>query len=181
MRKISAADKCKCLRLIRVIRVYPRREKSEFGGAMAWNERVLKYEKLTERVIGIFYEVYNELGFGFLESVYREAMLLALRQAGLQVAKEVPIDVYFRGQLIGKFFVDLWVEAVLLLELKSCRCLDSAHEAQLLNELRATDAEVGLLLNFGPKPDFKRLVFDNSRKRRLSQNKEENFAADERG
>ena len=131
---------------------------------MAWNERVLKYEALTETVIGVFYDVYNELGFGFLESVYREAMFLALQQAGLCVQKEVPIDVYFRAQLVGKFFVDLWVEGVLLLELKSMRCIDSAHEAQLLNELRATDAEVGLVLNFGPKPTFRRLVFENSRK-----------------
>ena len=148
---------------------------------MAWNERVLKYEELTSRVLGIFYDVYNELGFGFLESVYREAMYLALRQAGLRVEMEVPINVYFRGQLVGKFFADLWIEDVLLLELKSMRCLDSAHEAQLLNELRATDAEVGLVLNFGPKPDFKRLVFDNARKRRCAQSTEKNFAADRRG
>ena len=148
---------------------------------MAWNERVLKYEELTSRVIGIFYDVYNELGFGFLESVYREAMLLALRAAGLRAEKEVKIVVYFRGQIVGKFSVDLWVEDVLLLELKSTRCLDPGHEAQLLNELRATDAEVWLLLNFGPKPEFKRLVFDNARKRRVEASEVRDVAADERG
>src|SRR5262249_52006559 len=100
---------------------------------MAWNERDLKYEELTSRVIGVFYDVYNELGFGFLESVYREAMLLALRECGIRAEKEVQIKVYFRGQLVGKFCLDLWVEDVLLLELKSARSLDSAHEAQLLN------------------------------------------------
>jgi len=125
----------------------------------------MKHEELTSRVIGVFFDVYNELGFGFIESVYREAMLIALRAAGLNAEKEVPINVYFRGQLVGRFFADIVVEGSLLLELKSARAVEPVHEAQLLNELRATEAEVGLLLNFGPKPEFKRMVFDNERKR----------------
>jgi GxxExxY protein len=147
---------------------------------MRWDKRVLRYEELTSRVIGIFYDVYNELGFGFLESVYREAMYLALQEAGLKVRKEVPINVYFRGVIVGKFFADLWVEEVLLLELKSARALDGAHEAQLLNELRATDAEVGLVLNFGPKPDFKRMIFDNARKQSGGTRGTGNLATDKR-
>jgi len=126
--------------------------------------RGLKHKELTEKIIGVFYEVYNELGHGFLESVYEEAMAVALPQAGLKVERQVPLRVTFRGTVIGDFRADLLVESSVLLELKAGRELEPAHEAQLLNYLRATEIEVGLLLNFGPKPQFKRLVFENSRK-----------------
>jgi GxxExxY protein len=125
----------------------------------------LKHEELTGRIIKVFYDVYNELGFGFAESVYKKAMALALPQAGMRVAVKMPITVLFRGVSVGEFEPDLTVETSVILELKSVRALDPAHEAQLLNYLRATDIEVGLLLNFGPKPQMKRLVFDNPRKR----------------
>lgn len=124
----------------------------------------LKHRDLTERVIGIFYDVYNELGCGFLESVYGNAMLLALRQAGLAAEAHVPAPVWFRGALVGDFRADIVVERKLLLELKAARCIEPVFEAQLLNYLRATPLEIGLLLNFGPKPEFKRMVFDNDRK-----------------
>lgn len=123
-----------------------------------------KHGELTERIIGIFYEVYNELGHGFLESVYQEAMLLALRAAGLCAEKEVHIPVWFRGQAVGDFRADLLVENKVILELKAVRVLEPLHEAQLLHYLRATEVEVGLLLNFGQTPVFKRLAFDNARK-----------------
>ena len=128
-----------------------------------------KHVQLTEKIIGVFYEVYNELGFGFLESVYEQAMCIALRQGGLCVECQVPINVYFRGVEVGFFKADMLVEGVILLELKSARALEPAHESQLANELRATDIEVGLLLNFGPTPEVKRVAFDNERKVRTKK------------
>src|SRR5215212_920475 len=128
------------------------------------NERGFKYPVLTQKIIGVFYEVYNELGTGFLESVYQKSLTLALTSEGLTVCSRVDIPVWFRGHQVGKFEGDLLVENCVLLELKAVRALDSSHQAQLLNYLRATDVEVGLLLNFGPKPEFKRVAYDNSRK-----------------
>lgn len=125
----------------------------------------MKHEQLTGKIIEVFYEVYNELGHGFLESVYEASMRLALVQAGLFVAPRKPLEVWFRGVIVGVFEPDITVENLVILELKSARVIDPAHEAQLLNYLRATEIEVGLLLNFGPKPEFKRMVFDNERKR----------------
>ena len=126
---------------------------------------IFKHQELTRKIIGVFYDVYNELGHGFLESVYQAAMLIALSEAGLRVETQVPIAVYFRGNRVGDFRADLMVESAVLLELKAARAPDPSHEAQLLNYLRATEIEVGLLLNFGVKPEFKRLAFDNERKR----------------
>lgn len=127
-------------------------------------ETALKHSALTEKIIGTFYDVYNELGHGFLESVYEEAVAIALRQSGLSVERQVPITVWFRGQAIGEFRADLLIEHKVLVELKSVKSLDKAHEAQLLHYLRATEMEVGLLLNFGEHPQFRRMLFDNERK-----------------
>lgn len=124
-----------------------------------------KYFQLTQQIIGVYYDVYNELGMGFLESVYQRSLALALKSAGLEVCSRIDIPVWFRGQQVGQFEGDLLVEKCVLLELKAARALNSAHQAQLLNYLRATEIEVGLLLNFGPKPEFKRVAYDNSRKR----------------
>ena len=107
-----------------------------------------------------FYDVHNELGYGFLESVYREALTFVLGAQGHQVVQERPVDVHFRGKLIGTFRADMVVDEKIIVELKCARTLDSAHEAQLLNYLKATEFEVGLLLNFGHKAQFKRLIFD---------------------
>jgi len=128
------------------------------------NATTLKEGELTEKIIGVFYDVYNELGHGFLESVYEEAMSIALSQAGMRVDRQVPLKVMFRGYLVGDFRADVLVEKSVLLELKAATGLDPIHEAQLLNYLRATEVEVGLLLNFGPKPQFKRFIFENSKK-----------------
>jgi GxxExxY protein len=125
----------------------------------------LKHCELTEKIIGIFYDVYNELGHGFLESTYAEAPIVALEEAGLSAAREVEVPVWFRGRKVGQYYADLIVESVVLLELKAARTLESAHEAQLLHYLRATEIEVGLLLNFGTRPRFRRLLFDNERKK----------------
>ena len=124
-----------------------------------------KHGEITQKIIGVFYEVYNELGHGFLESVYHRSLVLALQSVGLNVSSRVDIPVWFRGSEVGHFQADILVEQCVLLELKAARALESAHRAQLLNYLRATEIEVGLLLNFGEKPEVKRLIFDNSKKR----------------
>ncbi len=125
-----------------------------------------KHRELTEKIIGVFYGVYNELGHGFLESVYENAMTIALRASGLRSVQQAPVTVRFRGQIVGDFRADLLIEDAIIVELKAALGIDPAHEAQLLNYLRATEIEVGLLLNFGPKPQFKRLAFANERKNR---------------
>jgi GxxExxY protein len=125
----------------------------------------LKYRELTEKILGVFYDVYNEMGHGFLEHVYARCMEHVLTAAGLRVAHEVPIAVWFRGFQVGDFKADLLVEDKVLLELEAARTIDAAFEKQILNYLRATEIETGLLLNFGNKPEFRRFAFDNSRKR----------------
>ena len=125
----------------------------------------LKHAELTEKIIGIFYDVYNELGYGFLESVYEESLAIALSGAGLSFERQVPVPVWFRGQNVGQFRADIVVAASVLLELKSARVLEPAREVQLLHYLRSTKIEIGLLLNFGPRPQFRRLLFDNERKK----------------
>ena len=123
-----------------------------------------KHKEVTDKVIRVFYEVYNELGVGFLESVYERSLEIALNSLNLKVCRQIQIPVWFRGKPVGDFTADMLIEDCVLLELKGARALDSAHQAQLLNYLRATEIEVGLLLNFGLKPEFKRLIFDNLRK-----------------
>lgn len=125
----------------------------------------LKHSVVTDKIIGVFYDVYNELGHGFLESTYAQAMVVALEAAGLHVDREYPVPVWFRGKTIGQYFADLLVERTVILELKAGRILEKAHEAQLLHYLRATEIEVGLLLGFGVRPQFRRLLFDNDRKK----------------
>jgi GxxExxY protein len=127
--------------------------------------RGLKHKEVTETIIGVFFEVYNELGHGFLESVYGRSFEVALAGKGLDVRCQIEVPVWFRGKRVGNFTADLLVERSVLVELKATRTLDSSHEAQLLNYLRATEIEVGLLFNFGIKREFKRLAFDNSRKK----------------
>lgn len=125
-----------------------------------------KHSDLTEKIIGTFYEVYNELGFGFLESVYENSLAIALREQGLEIHQQIAVPVWFRGKQVGDFDADILVNRLVFLELKAVRAIDPAHVAQLMNYLKATDIEVGLLLNFGPKPEFKRIVFGNERKRK---------------
>ena len=134
-------------------------------GVMLRRSIELIHSELTEKIIGVFYDVYNELGYGFLESTYAEATVIALEQAGLVVQREYPVPVWFRGVRVGQYFADVMVNEKILLELKTARNIDSAHEAQLLYYLRATEIEVGLLLNFGVRPQFRRLLFDNVRKK----------------
>jgi|SRR5688572_3110506 len=124
----------------------------------------LKHGLVTDKILRVFYDVYNELGHGFLESVYHRSLVLALQSVGLNTCSRVDIPVWFRGHQVGQFQADILVENCVLLELKAARALDSSHRAQLLNYLRATDIEVGLLLNFGERPEFKRVILDNLKK-----------------
>ena len=128
----------------------------------------LKHEEITRKLIGLYFQVYGALGYGFLEQVYRNAMAMAGRKAGLEIAQEVPIRVQFEGSIIGEYKADLVVNQAVIAELKACQTLAPAHEAQLLNYLKASRFEVGLLLNFGPKPQYKRMIYDNNRKGSLS-------------
>ena len=124
------------------------------------------HEKVTGAVIQAFYQVYNTLGYGFLEKVYENALTHELGKNGLTVRQQMPIKVHYDGRLVGEYFVDLCVEGVVIVEIKAAERLRPEHEAQLLNYLKATDVEVGLLLNFGPKPAFMRKIFTNDRKRK---------------
>ena len=123
-----------------------------------------KLSELTEAIIGVFYQVYNELGFGFVESVYRKSMKIALEQKGFKVQEEFPVPVFFRSQKVGDFKADLVVNDLIILEHKTAERIIPAFESQLVNYLRSTALEVGLILNFGPKPQVRRLIFENSRK-----------------
>lgn len=126
----------------------------------------LVHAELTDKIIGVYYDVYNEVGHGFLESVYSNCMYLALRAEGLSAQREVPIPVYFRGSDVGQFKADLVVNGCVLIELKAVQNLDRSHEAQVMNYLRGTQLEVGLLFNFGGhKPQFRRLAFANENKK----------------
>jgi GxxExxY protein len=120
---------------------------------------------ITDKIIGSFFAVYNELGFGFLESVYANAMLVELSRRKALVKREVPVEVYFEGDPIGAFRLDMLVDEVVLVEVKSTELLSGAAERQVLNYLRATKIEVGMLLHFGPKPRYRRFVYSNSNKR----------------
>ncbi len=131
---------------------------------------MLLHGELTDRIIKAFYKVYNTLGHGFLEKVYENSLALELRRLGLRVEQQQPIDVFYEGEMVGEYFADLIVEDIVILELKAAEAIHEAHEAQLVNYLRATEIEVGLLLNFGPKPQFKRKIFMNDNKRAIREN-----------
>ena len=123
-----------------------------------------KYRELTEKIIKIFYMVYNKLGYGFLEKVYENAMMIELKKDGIPAVAQSAIEVFYEGKIIGEYAADILVDNKVIVEIKASRSLVEDNEAQVLNYLKATNIEVGLLLNFGPKPEVKRKAFDNSRK-----------------
>ncbi|HPC97739.1 MAG TPA: GxxExxY protein [Bacteroidales bacterium] len=125
----------------------------------------LLHRDLTNKILSCFYNVYNTLGFGFLEKVYENAMMLELFKAGLNAEKQRPVKVYYEDVLVGEYFADIIVEDSVIIELKAAEGLVEEHELQLINYLKATEIEVGLLLNFGKKPEFRRKIFTNERKR----------------
>ena len=124
----------------------------------------MKHKELTEDIIKIFYKVYNTLGYGFLEKIYENSMMIEFRKAGIPAEAQSPIKVIYEGEIVGEHAADIIVDQKVIIELKAAKNLMADHHAQLLNYLKATDIEVGLLLNFGPKPEISRKVFDNHRK-----------------
>ena len=119
------------------------------------------YKELTSEIISAFYTVYNTLQSGFLESVYENSLLIELRKRGLKCEKQKEITVYYEGQVVGHYYADIVVEKKVILELKAAECIHPRHEAQLMNYLRATKIEVGLLLNFGKEAKFCRRICTN--------------------
>jgi GxxExxY protein len=121
----------------------------------------MKHQELTDAVICCFYTVYNTLGYGFLEKVYENAMMIEMEKRGLKGRTQQPISVRYDGKIVGEYFADILVEDVLIIEIKATTNIIPEHEAQLLNYLRATGKEVGILLNFGPSPQIKRRVYEH--------------------
>jgi len=130
---------------------------------------MLKHRELTERIIGAYYTVYNNLGYGFLEKVYENAMVAELEKQGLPVEQQKRIQVYYDGIIVGDYFADLVIEGKIIAELKTADMISEAHKAQLINYLRATTCEVGFVFNFGPEPEYARRYFDNGRKKHLQK------------
>jgi GxxExxY protein len=126
-------------------------------------------EDLTNRIICAFYNVFNILGSGFLEKVYENALAVELKKIGLSLTQQESVKVYYDGVQVGDYFADIIVNGLVILELKAAESLRNEHFAQLTNYLKATDKEVGLLLNFGKKPEFKRVVLGNETKNRFTQ------------
>jgi GxxExxY protein len=124
----------------------------------------MEEQELTGKIISKFYKVYNTLGYGFIESIYHNAMILELVSDGFSVDTEKSIAVHYEGRVVGTFCADLVIENRVIVELKAKERLIEAHEAQLTNYLRATEIEIGLLFNFGKSPEFKRKFFSNANK-----------------
>lgn len=130
---------------------------------MNLNNQIIQVE-LVDIILHHFYRIYNELGYGFLEKVYKNALYFALIDEGIKCEAEKPIQVHFDGRVVGEYRADILVENRLILELKACEDLNPAHEYQLINYLKATQIEVGYLLNFGKKPKYCRKIYTNDRK-----------------
>ena len=124
-----------------------------------------KHTDITSKIIKAYYNVYNKLGFGFLEKVYENSMLIELKKFALECERQYPLKVHYDENEVGEYFADIIVENSVIIELKAAECLCKEHEAQLINYLKATDIEVGILLNFGKEPEFKRKVFSKEFKK----------------
>lgn len=123
-----------------------------------------KHSDLTGKILGAFFQLHKEMGYGFSEKVYQATLAILLEELDLVVEQQRPIKIYFHNQLVGEYIADMVVNGVVLLELKAIERLADVHSAQLLNYLKSTEIEVGLLLNFGPQAEFRRKIYDNSRK-----------------
>ncbi len=127
-----------------------------------------KHSEITDKIIGAFFTVYNQLGYGFNEKVYENALAIEIEKMGLKADQQVPIKVFYAGRVIGEYIADIVVNGVVIVELKATRQINEEHQGQLFNYLKATPIEVGLLMNFGPKAQYVRQVYDNDRKGSLS-------------
>lgn len=123
------------------------------------------HKEITSKIISCFYKVYKTLGYGFLEKVYENSLMHELQKSGLYVEKKKPINVYYDEKLVGEYFADLIVNNQVIIELKAAESLIEEHELQLINYLKATEIEVGLLLNFGKRPEIRRKIFSNKNKK----------------
>lgn len=126
---------------------------------------MLLHEELTKQILAAFYEVYNELGYGFSECVYQNSLYFELQDRGYDVVAQQQCTVHYKKRNIGDYFTDLTVNNLVILELKACETIVEGHKTQLRNYLRATTLEVGLVLNFGPEPQFSRRIFTNDKKK----------------
>lgn len=124
----------------------------------------LLHKNITDKIIKCFYEVYNILGYGFLEKVYESSLYNELISCGLSCERQKKIDVFYKGKLVGEYYADIIAEEKVIIELKAAEAICEEHEFQLINYLKATNIEVGLLLNFGKKPEIRRKIFTNNRK-----------------
>lgn len=130
-----------------------------------------KHSELTGKILGAFFQLHKELGFGFSEKVYESALEVLLIELGMTVERQKDICVYYHGKVVGNYKADVIINGLVLLEIKSVEKLIDVHDAQLLNYLKATELEVGLLLNFGRQAEFHRKIYDNPRKGSLSWTK----------
>ncbi len=130
--------------------------------------QTLIHSELTSKIIRAFYNVYNKLGYGFLEKVYERSMMIELNKLGINCVAQRPIEVNYFGSSVGLYYADIITEEKVIIEIKAAENLAPEHEAQLLNYLKATDIEVGLLLNFGNKPQYRRKIFTNELKTQRS-------------
>jgi GxxExxY protein len=132
-----------------------------------FREAAMIHEEITEKILKAFFKVYNTLGFGFLEKVYENALVIELMRLGLMVTQQKDIPVYYDGITVGDYAADILVEDVIILELKAAEGIRNEHFAQLTNYLKATKKELGFVLNFGKKPEYKRMIFTNDIKQSL--------------
>ena len=132
-----------------------------------------KHSEITGLILKAFFKVYNTLGYGFLEKVYENAMLIELRKMGLRCSNQLPIQVFYDDQVVGDYTADILVEEIVIVELKAIESLAPIHETIVVNYLKGTELEVGLLLNFGPKPEYKRRVLTKEYLQSLERNKED--------
>jgi GxxExxY protein len=130
----------------------------------------LLHKELTDEIIKCYYTVYNKLGYGFLEKVYEKAMMIELLKKNLKVESQKYIEVYYDNNVVGEYYADLIVEDKVIIELKACEHLREEHELQLINYLRATTIEIGLLMNFGKEPEFSRKIFSNKTRNKSNKN-----------
>ena len=128
------------------------------------NKDTMLYSEITDKIINSFYKVYNVLGYGFLEKVYENALVIELERSGFAVLQQQNIKVYYENQVVGDYYADIIVNDLIILEIKAAEGLRDENKAQLINYLKATNKQVGLLFNFGKKPDFKRAIFSNERR-----------------
>lgn len=123
---------------------------------------MLLHNDLSDQVLASFYAVYNQLGYGFLEKVYQNALFFELKTRGIEVVAQNRCTVFYKGKVVGEYYADITVNGIIILELKACKKLNKKHELQLKNYLKASSIELGFLLNFGQKPEFRRIVFSNN-------------------